>query len=88
MTRPPNAGCSMAACPQCGHETQTHARYCEQCGAVLAERCAACAIPLPPSSRFCPSCGHPWARAPARQRADAYAGVPESASSPAGRARG
>src|SRR5687767_6785378 len=49
----------MAACPQCGHETQPHARFCEQCGGVLAERCAACAAPLPPASRFCPACGQP-----------------------------
>ncbi len=47
----------MTACLRCGHETQPHARFCEQCGGVLAERCAACAAPLPPGSRFCPACG-------------------------------
>ena len=47
----------MTACLRCGHETQPYARFCEQCGGVLAERCAACAVPLPPASRFCPACG-------------------------------
>src|SRR5258706_4464832 len=44
-------------CPQCGHETIPHARFCGQCGGSLADRCAACAAPLPPSSKFCPTCG-------------------------------
>src|SRR5262245_11045154 len=49
----------MAACPHCGHEAQPRARFCEQCGGVLALRCSACAAPLPPASRFCPGCGQP-----------------------------
>ena len=49
----------MATCPHCGHETQPRARFCEQCGGALVERCSACTATLPPASRFCPGCGQP-----------------------------
>jgi hypothetical protein len=61
-------------CPQCRHENEAGAKFCEECAAPLARACAKCGRPLSPTAKFCPECAHPTgssaATAPA-QRFDA-----------------
>ena len=53
-------------CPHCGHALRTGARFCNQCGQVIAAQaaephpiaCPRCGRPLRPGAKFCGSCGH------------------------------
>jgi class 3 adenylate cyclase len=58
-------------CAHCHHASAPGAKFCEQCGAVLAVTCVACGTTLSPSAKFCPECGR--AAAPVGPRADATA---------------
>jgi len=40
-------------------------KFCLECGAPAAVRCASCGIDLPPAAKFCGECGTPTA--PAKQ---------------------
>jgi class 3 adenylate cyclase len=54
------------ACPRCQHENPPRAKFCVECGAGLATRCAACGADLPPAAKFCPECAQPIGGAPSR----------------------
>ena len=53
-------------CPHCGHALRPGARFCGQCGQVVATQvaephltvCSRCGRPVRPGARFCSSCGH------------------------------
>jgi class 3 adenylate cyclase len=45
-------------CAACHHPNDDHAKFCEQCGQPLEQRCPACASPVRPGARFCSQCGH------------------------------
>jgi class 3 adenylate cyclase/tetratricopeptide (TPR) repeat protein len=60
-------------CPQCQHENEAGAKFCEECAAPLARACATCGRPLSPTAKFCPECAHPTglsAAPPPAQRFD------------------
>ncbi len=44
-------------CDSCGAAASDGARFCGQCGKVLAARCESCAHPLVEGARFCSQCG-------------------------------
>ena len=44
-------------CSSCGHENATDARFCNECGAGLAQTCPKCGDENPPGSKFCNQCG-------------------------------
>src|SRR5438094_1881279 len=46
-------------CPQCHHENQPQAKYCEECAAPLARTCANCGTQLSATAKFCPECAQP-----------------------------
>jgi class 3 adenylate cyclase/ribosomal protein L40E len=50
-------------CSECAHENRTGAKFCEECGAHLAQVCTNCGAQLSPGAKFCPECGHPAGRA-------------------------
>ena len=46
-------------CPNCAHENNIQAKFCEQCATPLGRACGNCASPVPSTAKFCPECGHP-----------------------------
>lgn len=53
-------------CPKCGHKNEEEARFCEECGVLLAKaeperpRCPRCGAGIADESAgFCPECGKP-----------------------------
>jgi class 3 adenylate cyclase/tetratricopeptide (TPR) repeat protein len=46
-------------CPQCRHENEAGAKFCEECATPLARACAKCGRPLSPTAKFCPECAYP-----------------------------
>ena len=44
-------------CPRCRHESRTGGKFCQECGAPLTRRCAACGSTVEPTAKFCPECG-------------------------------
>src|SRR6476659_1433931 len=44
-------------CTHCVTANDDGARFCEECGAPLAEACPACGVAIKPGARFCRSCG-------------------------------
>src|SRR5437016_14000034 len=48
----------------CGHENPTGAKFCTECAAPIARRCAACGAEPPPTAKFCPECAAPLAAKP------------------------
>ncbi len=50
-------GQSSYTCVGCGHANRETARFCENCGAGLAQSCGACGSELRPGARFCDACG-------------------------------
>src|SRR5438477_5929935 len=48
----------------CGHENPRGAKFCTECAAPLARRCAACGAEPPPTAKFCPECAAPLAAKP------------------------
>ncbi len=55
-------------CRRCSAQNREDARFCRECGAVLAPVCASCGTALEAGSRFCDACGAPvgGSSAPAR----------------------
>ncbi len=49
----------MIKCARCQTENPESARYCLNCGAVLARRCTNCRLELLADARFCSNCGQP-----------------------------
>ena len=46
-------------CTECGFQNEEGARFCEQCGTNLHERCAKCHAPVRAGQNFCRTCGQP-----------------------------
>jgi class 3 adenylate cyclase/predicted ATPase/energy-coupling factor transporter ATP-binding protein EcfA2 len=44
-------------CPTCQRESRDDARFCDECGSVLTERCSRCGRELRVGARFCDGCG-------------------------------
>ena len=60
----------MLDCRSCGHANLERAKFCLECGAAMAPRCAGCGTELPPAAKFCLEGGAPVAAAaPARSAA-------------------
>jgi ribosomal protein L40E len=45
------------ACPECGAQCDSEARYCPACGAELVYECRSCGAPNPHSAEKCTKCG-------------------------------
>lgn len=60
-----SAAAAQIACPHCGHALRPEARFCGQCGQVVATQvaeprptvCPACGRPLRTGAKFCGGCG-------------------------------
>src|SRR5437867_4296966 len=61
----------------CGHENPTGAKFCTECAAPLARRCAACGAEPPPTAKFCPDCAAPLAARPQAAAPDPRAYTPK-----------
>src|SRR5881409_1226051 len=61
----------------CGHENPTGAKFCTECAAPLARRCAACGAEPPPTAKFCPECAAPLAAKPQAAALDPRAYTPK-----------
>ena len=48
-------------CPNCQHENQPSAKFCQECATLLPKVCPNCGSPLPESAKFCAQCAHPVA---------------------------
>ncbi len=46
-------------CSNCGREVPAGRRFCDQCGAPLAESCPSCGFGNRPGAKFCGECGSP-----------------------------
>lgn len=67
-------GAALMICARCQAENPEAARFCGQCGAVLAAACTSCGTANPPQNRFCSHCGAALADAAGAQNtADAAA---------------
>jgi class 3 adenylate cyclase/tetratricopeptide (TPR) repeat protein len=53
--------------PRCQHENSPRAKFCEECGALLARSCTGCGAELSPTAKFCPECGKAVAASPGVQ---------------------
>jgi class 3 adenylate cyclase/tetratricopeptide (TPR) repeat protein len=59
------SGSDRVACPSCGYENRSGARYCGQCASALQPvTCADCGAALADGQRFCDHCGEPVAQRP------------------------
>jgi len=69
------------ACPSCGTENPSRAKFCLSCGAAFTPTCDACGAENPAGARFCIECGTSLTVAPASPaegaaREEATAGAP------------
>jgi class 3 adenylate cyclase len=46
-------------CLRCQRENRSQAKFCEECGASLAQSCGHCGAALSTSAKFCSECGRP-----------------------------
>ena len=60
----------MSTCAACAADQPAGAKFCNNCGSVLAEACATCGASLPAGSRFCNECGTPVGSATPRAGAE------------------
>ncbi|MBI3248068.1 MAG: AAA family ATPase [Deltaproteobacteria bacterium] len=44
-------------CPQCQHQNNDVAKFCEECGAKLITACPQCGQQVSPTAKFCAECG-------------------------------
>jgi class 3 adenylate cyclase/predicted ATPase len=51
-------------CPNCRHENQPGAKFCEECAAPLPRTCTNCGALLREAAKFCPECANPVASGP------------------------
>src|SRR5437867_9405081 len=61
----------------CGHLNPPGAKFCTECAAPLARRCAACGAEPPPTAKFCPECAAPLAAKPQAAASDPRAYTPK-----------
>jgi class 3 adenylate cyclase/tetratricopeptide (TPR) repeat protein len=52
-------------CSKCGSDSSAGKKFCEDCGAPLANACSKCGAETTAGKRFCGECGTPLATAPA-----------------------
>ena len=50
---------AVVTCGNCGNENKSTAKFCAECGTLLARACPACAATVGPDQRFCDECGTP-----------------------------
>ena len=64
---PSGGGAGTAPCPKCQSPVPAGAKFCGNCGTVMAAGgvCAKCQTPLTPGSKFCANCGQAVAAAAA-----------------------
>ena len=48
-------------CPNCQHENQPSAKFCQECATSLPKACSNCGAALPQAAKFCPQCAQPVA---------------------------
>ena len=60
-------------CPQCQHDNEVGAKFCEECAASLARICGNCGHQLSQTAKFCPACAHPTGLAAAGSTARRFA---------------
>jgi ABC-type oligopeptide transport system substrate-binding subunit/class 3 adenylate cyclase len=46
-------------CPNCSHKNPGKAKFCQNCGQLLARLCSACGTQNEPTAKFCMDCGKP-----------------------------
>lgn len=46
------------SCLKCGKEIRKNARFCPECGEMLAPKCPQCGKALAKNAKFCPECGN------------------------------
>jgi class 3 adenylate cyclase/tetratricopeptide (TPR) repeat protein len=56
----------MVACPNCGRENDSTARFCSACGSELGRVCPSCGTSNAPTASFCNACGTALVEAEAR----------------------
>src|SRR5437867_5493777 len=61
----------------CGHLNPPGAKFCTECAAPLARRCAACGAETPPTAKICPECAAPMAAKPQAAAPDPRAYTPK-----------
>src|SRR5262245_7302091 len=44
-------------CAACGHANTERAKFCAECGGLLAARCTSCGAGLLATAKFCSECG-------------------------------
>jgi class 3 adenylate cyclase/tetratricopeptide (TPR) repeat protein len=62
---------TLVTCENCGNANKATAKFCAECGMLLARACPSCGAAIQSSQRFCDECGTPL-----NQRPGAAAGVP------------
>jgi class 3 adenylate cyclase/tetratricopeptide (TPR) repeat protein len=69
-------------CENCGSANKGTAKFCAECGTVLARACPSCGAAVQPDQRFCDECGAPQNQRPAAaaRRASSVAPSPVSSS--------
>src|SRR5438034_549760 len=65
-------------CPQCQHENNEAAKFCEECGTKLIRACPGCGHEVSPRAKFCPECGTPLTRQSSLPVASSKFQVPSS----------
>jgi class 3 adenylate cyclase len=65
-------------CPQCQHENQLDAGFCEECGSRLEAVCSACGEPNRATAKFCRKCGQAQTRKGASGQNSARFASPET----------
>jgi len=63
-------------CPHCGTENTAGAKFCNECGTILASACPSCGLVNKPGAKFCNECGAPLG-------GDVAAGAPRARASAA-----
>src|SRR5437867_12656757 len=59
--KPSSCGEDSMQCPQCQHDNQEGAKFCNECGTPLPVVCASCQTANRSSAKFCNECGTPLA---------------------------
>ena len=45
-------------CPNCGHENDEDAKFCDECGTAMAKSCPSCGKSNDGDAKFCDGCGN------------------------------
>jgi class 3 adenylate cyclase/tetratricopeptide (TPR) repeat protein len=55
---------TLVTCEKCGNENKATAKFCAECGTVLARACPSCSAATRPGQHFCDECGTPLEQRP------------------------